>query len=220
MSTHRTPRFAPLPLALLTLLAVLFVTALPANLTGGELLRGKALLSALRAGGHVIYFRHAQTDWSQSDHVEQAGDWESCDPKRVRQLSDEGRATAGAIGAAMRKLGIPVGQVEASPYCRTMETARLLGLGEVRPSLRIMNMLAARFVGGRDALIASARAAIGTPPREGMNTVLVAHGNVVRDATGAYPGEAGAAIFRPDGKGGFTLVALLDPADWQALAGN
>jgi hypothetical protein len=51
-----------------------------------------------------------------------------------------------------------------------------------------------------------------------MNTVLVAHGNLVRDATGTYPGEAGAAVFAPDGKGGFRLVARLTPADWQALA--
>ena len=100
MSTHRTPRFAPLPLALLTLLAVLFVTALPANLTGGELLRGKALLGALRAGGHVVYFRHAQTDWSQSDQVQERNDWLSCDPSRIRQLSDAGRDVIRTVGEA------------------------------------------------------------------------------------------------------------------------
>jgi hypothetical protein len=30
-------------------------------------LRGAELLTALRAGGYVIYFRHTDTDWSQKD---------------------------------------------------------------------------------------------------------------------------------------------------------
>jgi hypothetical protein len=45
----------------------------------------------------------------------------------------------------------------------------------------------------------------------------VAHGNIVRDATGAYPGEAGAAIFAPGGNGKLELIALLDPEDWELL---
>ncbi|MDH3221137.1 MAG: histidine phosphatase family protein, partial [Gammaproteobacteria bacterium] len=91
----------------------------PAELTGRD------LVTALRNGGYNIYFRHVATDWSRSDDLRQAGDWLDCDPARMRQLSDAGRADARAIGAGMRGLGVPVGEVLASPYCRTMETARL-----------------------------------------------------------------------------------------------
>jgi hypothetical protein len=67
-------------------------------------LEGKALVEALQDGGYNVYFRHAPTDWGQHDRVEIAGDWTSCDPAEMRQLSSEGRATARRIGDAMRAL--------------------------------------------------------------------------------------------------------------------
>ena len=79
-------------------------------------------------------------------------------------------------------------------------------------------MRAAEFAGGREAVIRRAQRQLARMPAPGTNTVLVAHGNLVRDATGTYPGEAGAAVFEPDGKGGFRLVATLTPSDWAALA--
>jgi len=107
-----------------------------------------ALVKALRAGGFNIYFRHVSTDWSQSDDVREADDWRSCDPLRMRQLSPAGRATARAIGEAMRQLDIPVAEVLASPYCRTVETAELMGLGKVIESIQVMNMRSATRCGG------------------------------------------------------------------------
>jgi hypothetical protein len=89
-------------------------------------IEGQALVDALRRGGYQIYFRHAASDWSQYDQVTKAGDWTSCDPGKMRQISESGRKTAAAIGDALRTLGIPIGQVLASPYCRTVETARII----------------------------------------------------------------------------------------------
>jgi phosphohistidine phosphatase SixA len=48
------------------------------------------------------------------------------DGARQRNLTDAGRADARAIGAAIRALGIPIGRVLASPFCRTRETAELI----------------------------------------------------------------------------------------------
>jgi hypothetical protein len=103
-------------------------------------LKGKALVEALQDGGYNIYFRHAPTDWGQHDRVEAAGDWTSCDPAKMRQLSSEGRATARRIGDAIRALGVPVAKVLSSEYCRAWETARLLDLGPVTRTRDIMNM--------------------------------------------------------------------------------
>lgn len=174
------------------------------------------LVELLRTGGYNLYFRHAATDWSQQDRVEQRDDWLSCDGNRIRQLSERGRETAQTVGLAMRRLAIPVSEVLASPYCRTMETARLLGLGEVEPSTAVMNLRAADYFRGRAAIIATARALLASPPPGDGNRVIVAHGNVAREATPVYPNEAEAVVFRPDGNGGFTVVGRVSPSDWQA----
>lgn len=213
MSRGPRPRQWPARIAVLLL-------ALSSGAAGGDevTLTGQALVEALRAGGFNIYFRHAATDWSQSDHIEKAGDWTSCDPSRVRQLSEGGRQASRAVGEAMRALGIPVGQVLASPYCRTMETARLLGLGEVEASTDIMNLRSAGYFGGREAVVQTARARLSRAPAPGTNTVLVAHGNVAREATPVYPSEGEGVVFRPLGAGGFEFVGRLEPPEWARLA--
>jgi hypothetical protein len=175
-----------------------------------------ALVEMLRRGGYNIYFRHVATDWSQADRVAQRDDWLDCDPSRMRQLSDEGRADAAAVGEAIRGLGIPVGEVLASPYCRTMETARLMQLGPVRASTDVMNLRSAEYFGGREAILTSARRLLSTPPPEGTNRVIVAHGNVAREATPVYPGEGEGVVFEPLGVG-FRLVGRVTPEDWRRI---
>lgn len=178
---------------------------------------GEALVEALRGGGYNIYFRHAQTDWSQSDRIEEAGDWTSCDGSKVRQLSEAGRDTARSVGEAIRALNIPIGRVLASPYCRAVDTARLMALGKVETTTDVMNLRAARYFGGRDAVVERARRLLSTPPPDATNTVVAAHGNVARAATPVYPGEAEGVVFLPEGNG-FTFVGRLTPEQWRDLA--
>ena len=182
-----------------------------------RMLAGRELLDALRNGGYSIYFRHAPTDWSQNDNVDKAGDWTSCDPGRMRQLSDRGREVAVRIGRTIEELDIPVGEVLSSEYCRAVETARLMDLGEVTSTRSLMNMRVAGMVGGREEVVRRARELIGTRPAQGSNTVMVAHGNLMRAATDTYAGEAGAAVFEPEGNGRFSLVARIDPQQWREL---
>ena len=212
---------APARRSILALAAVLLalLAALPAP--AGPL-EGEALVRALRDGGYKIYFRHAATDWGQSDRVERAGDWTSCDPAEMRQLSEEGRESARRIGAAMRALGVPVARVLSSEYCRAVETAEALGLGPVEATRDIMNMRAAPFVGGRDAVVRRARRVLAEPAPAGRNVVIVGHGNLMRAATDAYAGEGGSGVYavRADSERGFELVARLGPDDWSRLAGR
>ena len=203
--------------AAVVLLAVSLPVVTPAGATQESPLVGKTLVEALRVGGLNIYFRHVATNWSQNDDLRRRDDWLSCDPAEMRQLSDAGRVDAGDIGNAMRKLGIPVAQVLASPYCRTMETARLIDVGAVEASTDVMNLRAAEFFGGRDAIVVTARRLLSTPPAAGGNRVIVAHGNVARAATSAYPAEGEGLIFRPGGDGGFTLVGRIEPGQWAEL---
>ena len=177
----------------------------------------ESLVELLREGGYSLYFRHEATDWSQTDHIEKAGDWLSCDGNRIRQLSAQGRQRAMATGNAIRSLGIPIGRVLASPYCRTMETARLMNPGEVESSTDVVNLRVAEFFGGRSAIIETAKALLATPPEKDTNTLIVAHGNVARNATPVYPEEGEAVVFQADDNGGFRFVGRLTAEDWDSL---
>jgi broad specificity phosphatase PhoE len=190
----------------------------PAAAEQQALLDGSALVNALREGGYNLYFRHAATDWSRDDHVSKAGDWTSCDPDKMRQLAPAGRQTAERVGEAIRALRIPVGTVLASPYCRTLETAQLMGLGPVETTTDIMNTRVATYFGGVVAVAERARNRLSMLPKAGTNTVLVAHGNVLRAATDEYTGEAGAVVFRPEANGRYSVVARVTPKEWQRLA--
>ena len=213
----------PAPQAVAAYLAVAVLLLLGAVTTDSEAaeeLQGEPLVQTLREGGYKIYFRHAATDWSQSDRVSAAGDWTSCDGEEMRQLSDAGRATARRIGKAVRALKIPVARVLSSEYCRAADTARALDLGPVETTRDIMNMRAAEFVGGREAVVRRARRVLAEPPPPGGNVVIVGHGNLMRAATDAYASEGGSGIYavRPGSPHGFALVARLAPEDWMHLA--
>jgi broad specificity phosphatase PhoE len=175
-------------------------------------------VESLRKGGYNIYFRHAATDWSQNDQVSKEDDWTSCDPNNMRQLSEAGRKTAGIVGEAIRALQIPIGQVLASPYCRTVETARNMKLGPVEMTTDIMNLRVADYFGGTSAIAARANGRLSMHPQAKTNTVLVAHGNVLVTATDVYPQEAEAIVFRPESNGTWTFVARISPQDWAHLA--
>ena len=177
------------------------------------------LLAALRQGGLVIYFRHSATDWTQDDNVRKAGDWTSCDGAEMRQLSDNGRDIARAIGKAMKAFGVPAGEIISSEYCRSAETARLFEMGEVRTTTEIMNLRSQDYVGGYDAAVKNARKHFTRPVPPGTNRIIVGHGNLMRATTGDYAGEAGAGVYRanPNAPIGFDQVGLVDPPDWQRL---
>jgi phosphohistidine phosphatase SixA len=204
-------------LAVSALLLVCQLTTATGHAAQPTSLDGKALVEALRAGGYNIYFRHVATDWSQSDDVRERDDWLDCDPARMRQLSDAGRDAAVAIGNAIRRLRIPVSELLASPYCRTQETARLMAVGPVEASTDVMNLRAAQYFGGRAAIVASARQLLASAPQPGSNRVIVAHGNVAREATPAYPSEGEGLVFKPGDDGKFYLVGRIEPEQWASL---
>src|SRR5687768_2540188 len=80
-----------------------------------------SIVKELRRGGYVLYMRHTSTDFSQNDA--RMTSYEDC--ANQRNLTDKGRAEAREIGAHVKRLRIPIGEVLASPFCRTLETARL-----------------------------------------------------------------------------------------------
>ena len=172
-------------------------------------LQGAPLLAALHRGSYILYFRHTSTDFGQND--ERMTGYEDCAAQR--NLTDAGRAEARAIGVALRELGIPVERVLASPFCRTLETARLI-FGRAQPSEAVRGG-PADAAGGRYAELV---ALLSTPVQEGANLAIVSHGNPFRAvAGGAYLAEGEAAVVEPLGTAGFRVVARLRKDEWLAL---
>ncbi len=194
-----------------TMLLLACLLFMPLAAHAEPVLNDQALIAALQQGGYNLYFRHEATDWSQYDAVEQKDDWLSCDGSRIRQLSEAGLQRAKRTGQAMRSLNIPVSEVLASPYCRTMETARQLDMGNVQASNDVINMRVAEYFGGREAVIKTAQRLLASRPAVGSNRVIVAHGNVAQAATPVYPGEGEMVVFQPDDKGQFAFVGRISP---------
>jgi len=173
-------------------------------------LQGRALRTALRSGGYILYFRHLSTDFGQND--ERMTGYEDCSTQR--NLTDAGRAEARAIGAKIRELGIPVGEVLASPFCRTMETARLIfGHATATPAVR----------GGPAQLDSPARYAalrelLATHVPRGTNVAIASHGNPFRAVVGGtYLAEGEAAVVEPRGAEGFRVIARVRKDEWKDL---
>ncbi|HSD54870.1 MAG TPA: histidine phosphatase family protein [Burkholderiales bacterium] len=126
-------------------------------------------IALLRGGGYILYFRHTATDFAQNDA--QMTSFEDC--SRQRNLTDRGRQDARAIGTALRALGIPIGKVHASPYCRTVETA-VLAFGRAEKTQAVRGGPAQPESPERyDPL----RKLLAQRPAQNVNDVIVSHGN-------------------------------------------
>ena len=173
-------------------------------LAAAALLQGPLLLAALKRGGYVVYFRHTATDFSKNDSAMKGFD--DCENQRL--LSEQGRRDAIAIGERIRALGLPVGEMLASPFCRTMDHARLM-LGNVTPRNEVRETQNGDYAGLKRLLAA--------PVARSSNRWIVGHGIPFRAVAGApHLAEGEAAVIRPESTG-WTVVARLTVADWQRL---
>lgn len=172
------------------------------------------LLGALRTGGHIIYFRHADTDHSQTD--QRGMRLEDCTTQR--NLTDRGREHARALGEAIRALEIPIGAVLASPLCRTMETATL-AFGTTRPSPAVRE--GGPLAPGTPGRFPALRALLSTPVAPpSTNTVVVGHAYPYFTLVGGqYLSEGEADVLRPGG-GDFEVLARLGLKQWRDLGGS
>ncbi len=207
----RSSASAPAWLRALALLFVACCAGAAAADGADAALAGPALRAALLHGGYVLYFRHAATDFGQSD--ERMSGFEDC--ARQRNLTERGREEARAIGARMRRLEIPIGDVLASPFCRTRETAELI-FGRARVDARVRGGPARPDDPQRYAVLGLLLA---TPVAGGRNLAIVSHGNPFRALAGPpYLAEGEAAVVEPLGDRGFRIVAKIRPDGWDALS--
>ena len=139
-----------------------------------------AAWAALRAGGHVALMRHTVAPGGTGDPP--GFKLEDCATQR--NLSDQGRDEAAQIGRRLKAEGIAFERILSSPWCRCMDTARLLDMGAVEPAPTFSNVVVLRDQ--TETLTQGARALIGD--WQGAGTLLVVtHGANIRALTGLSP---------------------------------
>ena len=188
--------------------------ALLAAAAHAQTVEGPALVKALQKGGYVIVMRHTSSP-------REAPAKAAANPDNVsaeRQLDQEGRDTAVAMGQALRSLKIPLGEVLSSPAYRALETVKYAQLGTARTFAELGDN-GQSMSGGTAAQAAWLRMRVTQFPSS-ANTILVTH---FPNLTGAFPqwaagvADGEALVLGPDGKGGATLVARIKIDDWAKL---
>ncbi len=161
---------------------------------------------ALAGDGAVALVRHAKAPGPSPDPP--GARLEDCATQR--NLSPEGRAQAARLGALWREKRVKAGKVLSSPWCRCIDTARLMGLGEPAIDHALYNLLA--NPPDRGAKIAQLQDML--RGWQGPGTlVLVTHGITMRAAVGIDPGEGGIVVVVPNpaARPGYLVVGTIPP---------
>jgi len=186
----------------------LFVVLLAVSAQAQQL-QGPELVKALRQGGYVIVMRHASSPREVPDKATANPD----NLKPERQLDPEGRASATAMGKALRDLKIPIGTVFTSPTYRALETIRYAQFGkpEAFPELGDNGQ---SMQGGTEAQATWLRQKAKEFPK-GTNTLLVTH---MPNMSRAFPestnslADGEALVFGPSG-----VVARVKIEEWKGM---
>lgn len=177
---------------------------------------GAALVHALQAGGYVIVMRHAHAPATPPPEAQA----DAANVAHERQLDQAGRASAAAMGAALRRLRIPVGRVWSSPTYRARQTVQLAGLpkAQLAPELGDMGQSMQAAAADQGAWL---RGKASDQPAAKTNTVIVTHQPNIAAAFGDVAkgvGDGGALVFRPARGKLPLLVGKLAIEDWPKLA--
>ena len=160
-----------------------------AAFVSAESFADEKLWSLLQAGGQVILIRHAVTTPGSGDPP----GFKLDDCSTQRNLTDEGRRHARAIGEEFAKRKIPVERVLSSPWCRCLETAQL-AFGRVDEQSQPLSNLFGRPE-NRDKQVAALEKMVAQKRRG--NVVMVTHGSTILALTGISPGT-GEMVIYPD----------------------
>ncbi|NJN89373.1 MAG: histidine phosphatase family protein [Leptolyngbyaceae cyanobacterium SL_5_14] len=156
--------------------------------------------------GYVVLLRHAQTVAGTGDPP--GFQLEDCATQR--NLSEAGREQAARIGQVFRDRNIPIHQILSSQYCRCLDTARLLNLGEVEPSPMLNSTFTNR------ASEAEQTAQVRQRILDHQNTpgviVMVSHFVNIGDISGINPPSGGAVIMRTNQQGELEVAEQI--RDW------
>ena len=163
-----------------------------------------ALIAGLRRGGYVLYVRHAETAATPEPQVRDLADcqWQ-------RNLNGAGRRQATALGEVLRTDGVTFTTIEASPFCRAIQTAELM-FGRPPRIDEVLFYHVSQTPEQIAAGTAALKARLARMPASG-NAVLIGHAPPLKRATGLELAEGQGAFIKPGAAGTFQIVGLVSP---------
>jgi phosphohistidine phosphatase SixA len=164
-----------------------------------------ALWNAVRSGGAFVMMRHAIAPGTGDPSGFRL---EDCATQR--NLSEEGRAQAHAVGEVLRKNGLDGAEIRSSQWCRCLETARLLGLGSVEPLPALNSFFDERANG---PIQTEALREWLSNRNESRPLVLVTHQVNISALTGFTPRSGEAVVARISKEGSVEKLGVLAPPD-------
>jgi phosphohistidine phosphatase SixA len=149
----------------------------------------KEAWDALVTGGHVALIRHGN---APPGHGGDPPGFKIDDCATQRNLDERGREQARALGGALRAHGVRVDRILSSPWCRCLETARLMAVGPVESSWALVPdrqpSAPVRVLELRDMVAAW---------RGPGTLVLVTHGLAVGPLIGILPNQGETLVLKP-----------------------
>lgn len=183
---------------------VLAVAAIVAASPSGAAVAGDETArawDALRGDGYIALIRHSAAPGTTGDP---AG-FKLDDCATQRNLSEEGRAQARALGERFRAEKVKIGKVITSQWCRCRQTAELMSIGPAEDAPAFNNAFV--LSGQRDTLTQGARAAVSAWRGPGT-LVVVTHGANIQALLGIHPQEGEVVVVKPN-PGGETIMRVV-----------
>ena len=158
----------------------------------------------LNKPGRLLMLRHAQAPGSGDPPGFRLDDCAT-----QRNLDAAGRAQSVSLGHRLARAGILRAKVYSSQWCRCLETARLLGIGqvEVLPALNSFYPTPAERIPRIKAL----RDFLAQLPTTGEPVILVTHQFTIAEFTGQGIESGGGSLFQLNGTGSPHWLGALVP---------
>jgi len=154
-----------------------------------------AVWAALREGGNLALMRHADAPGPPGDPPGFRLD----DCKTQRNLSAQGKSDAKAVGDRLKAQRVPIAKVLSSPWCRCVDTARLMRVGTVQVEPAFSNVV---VLNDRVAELTEAGRAVINAWKGPGTLLVVTHGANIAALTGGVnpaSGEIVVVIAKGDG---------------------
>ena len=160
--------------------------------------------AALRAGGHVALMRHTDAPGGTGDPP--GFTLGNCATQR--NLNAKGRADAVEIGTRIKSEGISFEKILSSPWCRCVDTAKLMDLGPIETEPTLGNVVVLRDQ--VEVLTAGARTLIAGWKGRGA-LLVVTHGANIRALTGVSPAQGEIVVVAAGADGSIEPVGRIPP---------
>lgn len=195
------PIYYPRIMSQVQIVFTVFLICFGANVSAFSADNESMLWGALKSGSHVALLRHALAPGTGDPTEFRLG---HCATQR--NLSNEGRNQAGRIGDRFRENNIFEARIFSSQWCRCLNTAQLLRLGQIE-ELALLNSFFGQYE-RRDLQTNTLRAWL---KKQNLDRpfVLVTHQVNITALTGIYPESGELVIVHRSGNGDIKAIGTI-----------